>query len=158
MGPRPRRIALRLGLANIHRAGAITPSVVLSLGLGLTLAATLAMVEGNLRNGIGGALADEAPDFFFVDIQPNEVEAFSDLVAKTAPQGTLEKVPMLRGRIMALWLVGFVGSRPFAAAILGGAADMFSVHIAFLIASVLTLAIAAACRPSALTRTAPAAA
>ena len=64
----------------------------------------------------------------------------------------------LRGRIMALWLVGFVGSRPFAAAILGGAADMFSVHIAFLIASVLTLAIAAACRPSALTRTAPAAA
>lgn len=44
----------------------------------------------------------------------------------------------LRGRIMALWLVGFVGSRPFAAAILGGAADMFSVRIAFLIAAVLT--------------------
>ena len=29
----------------------------------------------------------------------------------------------LRGRIMALWLVGFVGSRPIAAALLGGTAD-----------------------------------
>ncbi|OKH73074.1 MFS transporter [Mycolicibacterium mageritense] len=55
----------------------------------------------------------------------------------------------LRGRIMALWLVGFVGSRPFAAAILGGAADMFSVRIAFLIAAALTLVIAIAWRPAA---------
>ena len=29
----------------------------------------------------------------------------------------------LRGRIMALWLVGFLGSRPIAAAVLGGTAD-----------------------------------
>ena len=40
--PRPRSTALRLALANIHRPGALTPSVVLSLGLGLTLLVTLA--------------------------------------------------------------------------------------------------------------------
>ncbi|MDV3130117.1 MFS transporter [Mycobacterium sp. 21AC1] len=57
----------------------------------------------------------------------------------------------LRGRIMALWLVGFLGSRPFAAALLGGAADLFSVRLAFVIAAVMTLVVACTCRPAALT-------
>ncbi|WP_163110781.1 hypothetical protein, partial [Acinetobacter baumannii] len=35
--PRPRRTGLRLAIANLHRPGALTPAVVLSLGLGLTL-------------------------------------------------------------------------------------------------------------------------
>jgi MFS family permease len=59
----------------------------------------------------------------------------------------------LRGRIMALWLVGFVGSRPFAAAVLGGAADLWSVRVAFCIAAGATLLIALACRPKALALT-----
>ncbi|MGE0339765.1 MAG: ABC transporter permease, partial [Xanthobacteraceae bacterium] len=39
--PRPRSTALRLAIANIHRPGALTPTVVLSLGLGLALLVTL---------------------------------------------------------------------------------------------------------------------
>src|SRR5690606_21043675 len=46
--PRPRRPALRLALANLHRPGAATVSVVLSMGLGLTLFVTVALIEGNL--------------------------------------------------------------------------------------------------------------
>ena len=62
----------------------------------------------------------------------------------------------LRGRIMALWLVGFVGSRPIAAAVLGGAADLFNVQVAFAIAAVLTLSVATLCRPANLTGALPA--
>jgi MFS family permease len=57
----------------------------------------------------------------------------------------------LRGRIMALWLVGFLGSRPIAAAVLGGAADATSVYVAFVVAAVAVVAVAALCRPSTLT-------
>ena len=56
----------------------------------------------------------------------------------------------LRGRIMALWLVGFVGSRPIAAALLGGTADLVSVQAAFALAAVLSVIVALLCRPSAL--------
>lgn len=50
-----------------------------------------------------------------------------------------ERTPKeLRGRIMALWMVGFVGSRPAAAALLGGAADHWSTQVAFGVAAVLT--------------------
>lgn len=51
----------------------------------------------------------------------------------------------LRGRIMALWLVGFLGSRPLAAAVLGGTADAVDVRAAFAVAAVLTLATAVVC-------------
>jgi MFS family permease len=37
----------------------------------------------------------------------------------------------LRGRIMALWSIAFLGSRPLSAAIDGVIADVFSVHAAF---------------------------
>lgn len=62
----------------------------------------------------------------------------------------------LRGRIMALWLVGFIGSRPLAAALLGGTADAANVYMAFVVAAVLTLGAALLCRPKALTGPLPA--
>ncbi len=100
--PRVGSTVLRLAIGNIHRPGALTPSVVLSLGLGLTLLVTLALIDGNLRRQISGSLPERAPNFFFVDIQSSDVDAFSALVGREAPQGTLVKVPMLRGRVMAL--------------------------------------------------------
>ena len=60
-----------------------------------------------------------------------------------------ERAPAeLRGRIMALWLVGFVGSRPIAAALLGGTADLVSVQAAFAVAAALSAVVALLCRPS----------
>ncbi len=99
--PSVRSTPLRLAIGNIHRPGALTPSVVLSLGLGLALLVTLALIDGNLRREIGGALPEQAPNFFFVDIQSSEVDAFTTLVEQEAPGGDLSKVPMLRGRIVA---------------------------------------------------------
>jgi putative ABC transport system permease protein len=100
--PRVRSTALRLAIGNIHRPGALTPSVVLSLGLGLTLLVTLALIDGNLRRQIAGNLPAQAPNFFFVDIQSQDVDAFAGLIADESPDGELVRVPMLRGRVMAL--------------------------------------------------------
>ncbi len=100
--PRVRRVALRLAIGNIHRPGALTPSVVLSLGLGLTLLVTLALIDGNLRQQIAGTLPERAPNFFFVDVQSTEVEDFASFIRAQAPGGEIMRVPMLRGRIVKL--------------------------------------------------------
>ena len=99
--PRPRSTALRMALANIHRPGALTTSVVLSLGLGLTLLVTVIEIDGNLRRQFMAALPDKAPSFFFLDIQSAEADAFEAFIHAQAPRAALEQVPMLRGRIMA---------------------------------------------------------
>jgi putative ABC transport system permease protein len=100
--PRVHSAALRLAIGNIHRPGALTPSVVLSLGLGLTLLVTLTLIDGNLRRELTANLPERAPNFFFVDIQGTERDGFRSLVQREAPEGTLTEVPMLRGRILAL--------------------------------------------------------
>ncbi|QPC86008.1 FtsX-like permease family protein [Mesorhizobium sp. NBSH29] len=100
--PRVGSTALRLAIGNIHRAGALTPSVVLSLGLGLTLLVTLALIDGNLRRQITGNLPERAPNFFFADIQGTDVDAFSKLLGQKAAGAKLMLVPMLRGRVIAL--------------------------------------------------------
>ncbi|GAB4531948.1 MAG: FtsX-like permease family protein [Roseibium sp.] len=93
---------LRLAIANIHRPGALTPSVVLSLGLGLSLLVALALIDGNLRRELTATIADKAPSFFFLDIQSHERDAFEDLLKAEAPGAALQSVPMLRGRIVSL--------------------------------------------------------
>jgi putative ABC transport system permease protein len=99
---RPRQPRLRLALGNLQRPGAPTASVVLSLGLGLTVLVIVALIEGNLSRQVAERLPARAPSFFFIDIQPDQLAAF-DALAKGFPGVTsVQEVPMLRGRITRL--------------------------------------------------------
>ncbi|WP_291867873.1 FtsX-like permease family protein [Bradyrhizobium sp.] len=98
--PRTRITMLRLAIANIYRPGALTPSVVMSLGLGLAVLVTITQIDGNLRRQFLAALPDRAPSFYFIDIPTGEAERFDAFLKQTAPQSTVEDVPMLRGRIV----------------------------------------------------------
>ena len=99
--PRPRSPVVRLALANIHRPGAVTPSVVLSLGLGVAVLVTVIAIDGNLQRQFLAALPEKAPSFYFIDIPAAEADRFDAFIHARAPRATLERVPMLRGRIVA---------------------------------------------------------
>lgn len=105
--PHMKSTEARLAIGNIHRPGSITPSVILSLGLGITLLVSIALIDGNLRNQLTSSLADEAPSFFFVDVQNHEVESFEALLQKNASSAEVERVPMLRG-----YFVEIAGQKP----------------------------------------------
>jgi putative ABC transport system permease protein len=99
--PRTRFTMLRLAIANIYRPGALTPSVVLSLGLGLAVLVTITQIDGNLRRQFLASLPEHAPSFYFIDIPSSEAERFTAFLKEIEPQSTVEDVPMLRGRIVA---------------------------------------------------------
>jgi putative ABC transport system permease protein len=99
--PRPRSTVWRLAIANIHRPGALTPTVVLSLGLGLALLVTVLEIDANLRLQFMAALPERAPSFYFLDIQAADADRFDAFLRARAPRAALERVPMLRGRIVA---------------------------------------------------------
>ncbi|MDO9489233.1 MAG: FtsX-like permease family protein, partial [Sphingomonadaceae bacterium] len=100
--PRPRDTLLRLAIANLHRPGALTRQLVVALGLGLTLFATLAVIETNLAGQINRSIPARAPSFFFLDIPVAEVPAFEALVRRNAPDAELRLVPSLRGPVVAV--------------------------------------------------------
>jgi putative ABC transport system permease protein len=99
--PRPRSTVLRLAVSNIFRPGALTPTVVISLGLGLALLVTVLEVDANLRQQFAAALPEKAPSFYFLDIPLQDADRFDDFVRAQAPRATLVRVPMLRGRIVS---------------------------------------------------------
>ncbi len=99
--PRSRITMLRLAISNIYRPGALTPSVVLSLGLGLAVLVTITQIDGNLRRQFLAALPERAPSFYFIDIPSSESERFGAFLRQVATDSTIEEVPMLRGRIVA---------------------------------------------------------
>jgi putative ABC transport system permease protein len=98
---RPRLPVLRLALANLHRPGAPTAQIVLSLGIGLTVLVAVALVEANLSHEVETKVPAEAPAFFFIDIQPDQLAGFADLVHAT-PGARFDQVPMMRARITRL--------------------------------------------------------
>ena len=97
--PRQKSPVVRLALANLSRPGAPTTSVVLSLGLGLTVLAAVALIEGNLARQITETLPEEAPEFYFIDIQANQLGEFEAIARGIPGVGAIASVPMLRGRI-----------------------------------------------------------
>jgi len=97
-----RRPWLRLALANLHRPGAPTVAVVLSFGLGLSVLAAVAQIHGNLKAQITERLPAEAPAYFFIDIQPDQAEAFDRVAGAVPGVFDVKRVPSLRGRIVSI--------------------------------------------------------
>jgi putative ABC transport system permease protein len=98
--PRAPHLTLRLALLNIHRPGTLAPSILLSLGLGVALLVTLAMIDANLGRQIQEQIPGKTPSFFFLDVRAAEAPAFEDYLKRLAPEGTIETAPLLRGRIV----------------------------------------------------------
>jgi putative ABC transport system permease protein len=100
---RPQRFSptWRLALTNLHRPGAPTSSIVLSLGLGMTVLVAVAAVERNLRDEVRETMPATAPSFFFIDIQADQTADFDSVVGAYPGVSDLQRVPMLRGRITA---------------------------------------------------------
>ncbi|MGV6838796.1 MAG: ABC transporter permease [Planktomarina sp.] len=93
------RTGLRLALSSIGGPKEDATSVVLSLGLGLSVLASVGQIDGNLRGAIQGNLPDIAPSYFFVDIQPDQIRPFKDQLTTDDAVSRVQAAPMLRGII-----------------------------------------------------------
>ena len=93
------RPALRWALAAISGPREGAASVVLSLGLGLSVLAAVGQIDGNLRNAISGELPEIAPSYFFVDIQKDQMPGFTRRLENDPAVHRIDSAPMLRGII-----------------------------------------------------------
>lgn len=94
-----RGAGLRTALAAISARGGETTSVILSLGLGLSVLAAVGQVDATLQRAIRADLPDVAPSYFFVDIQPDQIDGFKARLAQAPSVSRVQAAPMLRGVI-----------------------------------------------------------
>jgi putative ABC transport system permease protein len=94
--------AIRFALGAMVRPQAPAAGIVISLGLGLTVLVAVGLIQRGLTHEIAETLPAQAPSFYFIDIQPAQLDSFAADVT-TYPSATgFEHVPMLRGRIVKL--------------------------------------------------------
>jgi putative ABC transport system permease protein len=100
--PRRRSQAVRLALSNLTRPGTPTASIVVALGLGLTLLATVTLIQRTVEAQIEDQLPSRSPSFLFIDIQKNQADQFAKQVASFHSNSEFIMTPMLRARIVKL--------------------------------------------------------
>ncbi len=91
------RVALRAALASIGGPREEAASVILSLGLGLSVLAAVGQIDANLRAAIDRDLPKVAPSYFFIDIQPDQIEGFLKRLHDDPAVSRVDDAPMLRG-------------------------------------------------------------
>ena len=92
-------VSLKVSIKNITQTKSITPITVMSLGLGVTLLLTLALVGTNFQREIAKSIPDIAPDYFFVGIQKGEREKFEQGILNMDKDANIEIVPMVSSGI-----------------------------------------------------------
>jgi putative ABC transport system permease protein len=95
-------ISLKVSIKNITQTKSITPITIMSLGLGVTLLLTLALVGTNFQREIAKSIPDIAPDYFFVGIQKGEKEVFEKNIMDMDKNAKIEVVPMVSSGIVKI--------------------------------------------------------
>jgi putative ABC transport system permease protein len=93
--------AWRFGLANITRRARGSVMQMVAFGLGIMMLLLISLVRGDLLAEWREQLPPDAPNYFLINVQPDEVEA---LQAMLAEQGLTSAAlyPMVRGRLVAI--------------------------------------------------------
>ena len=95
-------ITLKVSIKNITQTKSITPITIMSLGLGVTLLLTLALVGTNFQREIAKSIPEIAPDYFFVGIQKGEKEIFEKNILDMDASAKIEVVPMVSSGIIKI--------------------------------------------------------
>ncbi|MCF6200440.1 MAG: FtsX-like permease family protein [Hyphomicrobiaceae bacterium] len=100
--PRPANPQLAMVRASLTGPTPLLRTIMLSLGVGLTLLVTVSLVQHSLSAELENGLPSDAPNFFVLDIDKSDIEQFKNITTKLAPGAKINTAPMLRGRLIEL--------------------------------------------------------
>ncbi|MFW5635260.1 MAG: ABC transporter permease [Thermodesulfobacteriota bacterium] len=92
-----RSLALRQALRGLFRPGNATRAVIITLSAALAVVFSIYLVEENLDAAFVRSYPADAPNLFFIDIQPDQVDAFSDALGMTP-----RYYPVIRSRLVSI--------------------------------------------------------
>lgn len=95
----PGSLILRYGIGNLHRPGRLITTIILSVGIGVMILLTLAQVEQSLMAQLKQNIPEDAPSFFFIDLQPDQKEPFEAMMKRWEFKKPPQLTPLVRSRL-----------------------------------------------------------
>lgn len=100
--PRPRRPELALAIGSLGAPGGLMRSVVLSLGVGLTVLVIVALINTSIVAEFTERAPQRSPNYFLLDIAKADYAGVEAVVRQRIPDALFLSAPMLRGRLVRL--------------------------------------------------------
>ena len=97
--PIPQAISLRQAVRNIIRPGSQAVSVMMSIGVGVMVIMTVGLLEDAFIRQVSENRPSDAPTFFFIDIQPDQADAFAHLLHEKTGDPSPKLTPLVRSRL-----------------------------------------------------------
>ncbi|HXC62181.1 MAG TPA: hypothetical protein VNV63_05865, partial [Nitrospiria bacterium] len=92
-------LILRYGIGNLHRSGRLIATIILSVGIGVMILLTLTQVEQSLMAQLKQNIPEDAPSFFFIDLQPDQKEPFVAMMKRWEFKKPPQLTPLVRSRL-----------------------------------------------------------
>lgn len=98
----PKRLTIRHAIGNIIRPGSQAVSMTIAIGIGVMVILTVALIERALLQQVGESRPADAPTFFFIDIQPDQVDGITRLLHDRSGTHVPTLTPLVRSRLAAV--------------------------------------------------------
>ena len=92
---------LRHAVLNVSRPGNQTRVMLLAVGVGCCFVLTMRSIQPNLLEEFAVELRDDAPDMFFIDIQPDQVDELERRAERLGAE-SIKLVPVIRARVVGV--------------------------------------------------------
>ena len=95
-------ISLKIGIKNLKAYSSLNSTTIMTMGLGTTVLFFLAILSSNISKELNTSIPKNAPHYFFLGIQENELNLFSEEIRKIDDKAKQIIVPMISARIEAI--------------------------------------------------------
>ncbi len=97
--PQAASMTRRYGLANLYRPNSQAASIITCLGMGIMLVLTVRLVQVDTVAMLGANTEVRPPNYFFIDIQPDQAARFTRVLGETAPEAESTLTPLVRSKL-----------------------------------------------------------
>ena len=95
-------ISIKVAIKNLNSHQNLNSIVVMTMGLGMTILFFIGILTSNINKELNGTVSQNTPDYFFLGIQKNELNLFSEQINHIDIAAKKNIVPMISARIEAI--------------------------------------------------------
>ncbi len=95
-------ISIKMGIKNLNVFSSLNSIIIMTMGLGITILFFLGILSSNINRELNSSIPENAPNYFFLGIQKNELNIFSDQIHDIDNKAEEVIVPMISARIESI--------------------------------------------------------
>jgi putative ABC transport system permease protein len=97
--PQSSSMTRRYGMSNLLRPNNQATAIITCLGMGIMLILTVRLVQMDMLAMLNKSTEVSPPNFFFIDIQHDQKETFTEVLDRVAPDSERTLTPLVRSRL-----------------------------------------------------------